>query len=99
MKVQFTRSVAARWHDILVRIGSANRFAVQAFHLRVRSSLARIGAYPQSGNPVCEYPAMSLREFIVGPYRFIYHVNERRKLVRIVAIWHGAQLPLARYFA
>ncbi|MFO0657022.1 MAG: hypothetical protein U0787_18335 [Polyangia bacterium] len=34
---------------------------------------------------------MPIREFIVEPYRFVYCVI--RHCVRIVAVWHGAQLP------
>ena len=40
-----------------------------------------------------EFPELSLREFIVEPYRFFYFIDERKKLVWIVDVWHGAQLP------
>ncbi|MBL9041767.1 MAG: type II toxin-antitoxin system RelE/ParE family toxin [Myxococcales bacterium] len=93
MKVQFTRGAAARWHEVLSTIGSANRFAVPRIQAQVRRSLRRIGQFPSSGNFVREYSSMPVREFIVDPYRFVYYVDEPRQLIRIVAVWHGAQLP------
>ncbi len=93
MKVQFTHGAAARWHEVLGTIGSANRFAVQRIQAQVRRALRRIGQFPNSGNFVREHPTMPIREFIVEPYRFVYCVDKPRQLIRIVAVWHGAQLP------
>lgn len=93
MRVQLTRSAAARWQEILATIGSADRFAVQRIQLRVRRSLRRIGDFPSSGSSVREYPTLRLREFVVEPYRFFYYIDERAACIRVVAIWHGAQLP------
>jgi plasmid stabilization system protein ParE len=79
MKVQFTKSGLARFHEILDLIGESNRFALRRF--------------PSSGSAVREFPGLQLREFLVEPYRFVYYIDEPRRLVRIVAVWHGAQLP------
>ena len=95
MKVRFSEAAAASLEDVLDRIGEADRFALQRFQARVRKSIQRIGRFPSSGNFVREYPAMPVREFIVEPYRFVYYVDEPRKLIRIVSVWHGAQLPAA----
>jgi plasmid stabilization system protein ParE len=93
MKVQFTHGAAERWQEVIRIIGSGNRFAVQRIQQQVRRSLRRIGQFPSSGNFVREYPALPVREFNVEPYRFVYHVDTARQLIRIVAVWHGAQLP------
>ena len=45
MKVQFTHGAAARWHEVLGTIGSANRFAVQRIQAQVRRALRRIGQF------------------------------------------------------
>ena len=93
MKVQFTKSGLARFHEILDLIGESNRFALRRFQSRVRKASQRIGRFPSSGSAVLEFPGLQLREFLVEPYRFVYYIDEPRRLVRIVAVWHGAQLP------
>jgi plasmid stabilization system protein ParE len=42
---------------------------------------------------VPEFPRPDLRQVIVDPYRFFYTLDEPRKTVWVVAVWHGAQLP------
>jgi len=53
-------------------------------------TLSRLGAFPESGRAVPEYPTLPFREVIVAPYRFFYQA--RVDAVWIVAVWHGAQL-------
>jgi plasmid stabilization system protein ParE len=93
MRVRFSDAAATSLESVLFRIGNADPFALRRFRRRIFASVARIARFPHSGNFVREYPAMPLREFIVEPYRFAYFVDSPRKLVRIVAVWHGAQLP------
>jgi plasmid stabilization system protein ParE len=76
-----------------LRIGDANPFAVRRFRARVQSAIKRLSRFPSSGNFVHEYPALRLREFVVEPYRFFYFIDNMASCVRIVAVWHGAQLP------
>ncbi len=38
-----------------------------------------------------EFPKLPYREVLIARYRFFYRVTGR--VVWIVAVWHGAQLP------
>ena len=48
--------------------------------------------FPQAGSKVLEWPEKSLRECLIGEYRFFYLIDEKRSTVWIVDVWHGAQL-------
>ncbi len=93
MKVRFSNAASEALDAVLARIGDVNPFAVRRFRARVLSAIQRISRFPSSGNFVREYPALQLREFVVEPYRFFYFIDEKLRLIRIVAVWHGAQLP------
>lgn len=93
MKVRFSESAAAAYDDALTRIRAANRFAAVRFADKVGQAVRRIGRYPQSGHFVPEYANAPVRPFIIEPYRFFYFIDERNKTIRIIDVWHGAQLP------
>ena len=40
-----------------------------------------------------EYAHLSVRQVIVEPYRFFYVIDQAKRTVWIVDVWHGAQLP------
>ena len=54
-------------------------------------ALRRLRSFPLSGPQVREFPQLPLRQFFVQPYRFFYRVDQARKLIWIVELWHGAQ--------
>jgi plasmid stabilization system protein ParE len=93
MKVRFSESAAAVYDDAVTRLRAVNRFAAERFADKVGQAVWRIGRYPQSGHFVPEYAKLPVRQFIVEPYRFFYYVDERAKLIRIIDVWHGAQIP------
>ena len=93
MSVEFTAKAAAQYRLAFDRIADANRFASQHFAARLGERLRQIGRFPQSGHFVAEFATLPVRQFIVEPYRFFYEIDERSKVVRIVSVWHGAQLP------
>jgi len=54
--------------------------------------LRRREKFPESGREIPEFPDLPHREFIIAPYRFFYRVKGKTDWV--VAMWHGAQLPV-----
>ena len=94
MRVEFTAKAAAQYRSAFDRIADANRFASQRFAARLGERLRQIGRFPQSGHFVAEFATLPVRQFIVEPYRFFYRVDEARRIVFIVDVWHGAQLPI-----
>jgi plasmid stabilization system protein ParE len=93
MKVRYIPEAADRFLAVLTELVAVNSFAADRFARSVERNLSRLATFPRSGFPVREFPKLSLREFIVEPYRFFYFIDPRKKMVWIVDIWHGAQIP------
>lgn len=93
MKVRYTPEAEDRFFEVLSALASVNPFAADRFSRKVERVYPRLAKFPRSGSRVREFPGPLLREFIVEPYRFFYFIDERRKTVWIVDVWHGAQLP------
>ena len=93
MKVGFSESAALVYDEVLGRLYSVNPFAARRFADAVGQAMRRIARYPRMGHRVPEYDTLPVREFIVEPYRFFYCIDERKKRLLIIDVWHGAQLP------
>ncbi|HSB73990.1 MAG TPA: type II toxin-antitoxin system RelE/ParE family toxin [Candidatus Methylomirabilis sp.] len=91
MKVQFTPSARLQFLSALAYIRQDNPTAAVRFRKKAESVLRRLEKFPESGRAIPEFPELPYRELIVAPYRFFYRVEG--KIVWIVAVWHGAQLP------
>jgi len=91
VKVQFTLSAKVQFLSALNYIRQDNPPAALRFRKRAESVLRRLEKFPESGRLVPEFPDLPYRELVVAPYRFFYRVEG--KIVWVVAVWHGAQLP------
>ena len=91
MKVQFTLSAKVQFLSALNYIRQDNPPAALRFRKRAEAVLRRLEKFPESGRIVPEFPDLPYRELIIAPYRFFYRVEG--KIIWIVAVWHGAQLP------
>ncbi|MBI2570143.1 MAG: type II toxin-antitoxin system RelE/ParE family toxin, partial [Candidatus Schekmanbacteria bacterium] len=69
-----------------------NPGAAARFRQRAEEALRRLEQFPESSRVGPELPDLPNRELIVSPYRFFYRVKD--PTVWVVAVWHGAQLPL-----
>ena len=93
MRVRFTPSGRLQFLTALAHIQRDNPEAARRLRLRAERVLRRLGRYPASGRLIPEFPDLPYREVVVPPYRFFYRAAA--KVVWIVALWHGAQLPEA----
>lgn len=91
MKIRFTPSARTQFFAAIGYIYRENPKAAIDFRHNAEKVLSRLQKFPQSGRKLPEFPDLPFREVIVVPYRFFYHV--KGKIVWIVAVWHGAQLP------
>ena len=91
MKVLFTSSGRAQFLAAIAYIYRENPKAAVDFRDKTEKILSRLRRFPQAGRPLPEFPDLPFREVIIAPYRFFYRV--KGKIVWIVAVWHGAQLP------
>jgi plasmid stabilization system protein ParE len=91
VKVRFTPTARVQFLSALNYIRRDKPLAAIKFRQRVESVLRRLEEFPDSGRGVPEFPELPYREVIISSYRFFYRV--KGKIVWIVAVWHGAQLP------
>jgi len=91
-KVLFTPSARDEFLSAIAFIRRENPIAARRFRKRVETVLRRLARFPESGRRIPEYPDLPHREIVVAPYRFFYRVE--RSAIWIVAVWHGAQLPV-----
>ena len=92
MKIKFTPSARAQFLEGLEYIRKDSPTAARNFRVKAEQVLRRLEQFPESGRSIPEFPSLPHREVIVLPYRFFYRVSG--KTVWVVAVWHGAQLPV-----
>lgn len=91
MKARFTPTGRSQFLGVLSYIQRENPQAAVEFRRRAEKVLRRLERFPTSGKVIPEFPELPYREVIIAPYRFFYRVEG--KIVWVVAVWHGAQLP------
>ncbi|MFH2064626.1 MAG: type II toxin-antitoxin system RelE/ParE family toxin [Pseudomonadota bacterium] len=92
MKVQFTPTARTQFLSALSYIRRDKPSAAVNFRNRAEKILRRLEDFPESGRRIPEFPELPYREVIISPYRFFYRM--KGDLVWIVAVWHGAQIPV-----
>ena len=78
--------------EIVCHIQLDNPSAAQRFASSIKTKVARLKNFPESGRIVPEFPFSDLREIIVNDYRVIYQVRRNPLRVEILAVRHGARL-------
>jgi plasmid stabilization system protein ParE len=91
VKVRFTPSGRLQFLTAIAYIQRDDHEAALKFRDRSEHALRRLLRFPVSGRLIPEFPDLPFREIIVPPYRFFY--RREGKLIWIVAVWHGAQIP------
>jgi addiction module RelE/StbE family toxin len=90
--VVWTRPALDSLLDLVRHIQADNPSAARLFGSTIKTKVARLEKFPESGRTVPEFPAGGLRELIVGDYRVIYRVVKAPASVQILAVRHGARL-------
>lgn len=93
MKVRYTRRATERYTAVLGYLTEQNPLAALRFFNKAEAALARLRAFPLLGSYAREYEHLSIRQVIVEPYRFFYVVDEPRRTVWVIDVWHVAQVP------
>ncbi len=91
MKILFTPSARIQFLSALEYIRRDKPDAALRFRRRAGTVLKRLVKFPESGRVIPEFSELPQREVGVAPYRFFYRV--KGKVVWIVGVWHGTQLP------
>jgi toxin ParE1/3/4 len=92
MKVVFTDEAIRDLDEILEYVAKNYPTIRQSLEMRLRTVVARIGAWPESAQEVAERPGVRVVPLIRYPYKVFYRVG--REAVEIVHIHHAARRPL-----
>jgi plasmid stabilization system protein ParE len=92
VKVRFTPSGRTQYLDVIAYLHRHDLAAARRFHARAARALRRLAKFPRSGHLLPEFPDLPFREVVVAPYRFFYAL--KHTTVWVVAVWHGARLPV-----
>jgi len=90
--VVWTRPALASLLEIARFIQIDNPSAAQRLASAIKSRVARLQKFPESGRTVPEFPASDLREIIISDYRVIYRYLKAASRVQILVVRHGAQI-------
>lgn len=93
MKIDFTPTARARLREITRYLAGVNPLAAQKLLLGMDRAVSRLARFPRLGHDVPEFADLPIRQLIVHPYRLFFVLDEARKTVWVVDVWHGAQLP------
>jgi addiction module RelE/StbE family toxin len=74
-------------HIRLDKPSTARRFAAT-----IKTKVARLQDFPDSGRLVPEFPSSGLRELLIGDYRVIYRVLTSPAGIQILTVRHGSRL-------
>jgi len=72
-------------------IAQDNPIIAESFGYRLMSKVDVLAQFPEIGCVVPEENDETLRELVLRPYRIIYKVFEKKQIVAIIRIWHGAR--------
>jgi plasmid stabilization system protein ParE len=89
MKVIFTDETLRDLDGILDYIAAQYPTSYPSFERRLRTVIARIGAWPESAQEVVERPGVRVAPLIRYPYKVFYRVTDQT--VEILHIHHGAR--------
>jgi len=65
---------------------AANQFVRSIFQ-----AVERLADFPESGRIVPEFTDPVIREVIRKPCRIVYRVDNRKRTIEIVRVWHAAR--------
>jgi plasmid stabilization system protein ParE len=57
----------------------------------ILKKVAALASFPRLGKVFAKLDREDVREVPKPPYRIIYRVEDSRRLIRVLAVWHGAR--------
>lgn len=87
MRVDLTPAARADLKEIALYIARDSPAAAKAWVRRLRLRAKAIGDAPHAGRIVPELDDPAIREVLLGAYRIVYRVHDRR--VEVLAIFEG----------
>ena len=70
-------------------IGQQNPLAGRNFGDKAIELVEQASVFPESGRVVPEFGIPTIRELIHKPYRIVYRVDHKSKVIDIARVWHS----------
>lgn len=80
--------------DIVLYVAPDRPEAAKRLGLALLEKTKILGSFPLSGRVVLEFGDPLIRELILKPYRIVYRIDEKAKIVGVARYWHGARSDL-----
>jgi addiction module RelE/StbE family toxin len=77
--------------DIVLYVAPDRPEAAKRLGLALIEKTKVLASFPLSGRVVPEFGDSSVRELILKPYRIVYRVDEKAKVIGVARYWHGAR--------
>ena len=77
---------------VVAYIARNNRSAARKIGESILKKLLVLGQFPRIGKVFPKLSREDVREIPVRPYRIIYHVQDNKRCVTILTVWHGARI-------
>ena len=90
VEVRWTLQASQDLNSIVDFIARDSSQYARLFVVDIFQAVERIGEFPESGRMVPELRDPVVREIILGNYRLVYRLREKR--VELLTIYHGARL-------
>jgi toxin ParE1/3/4 len=90
-QIVITKPAIADLEALVAFIGRDNPEAAERFGYELIDKAENLRTFPFLGRVLPEFKTENLREVIHRPYRIIYRVQEDRKLIEVLRVWHAAR--------
>ena len=77
--------------EVVAYIARNNPSAARKIGESILKKVLVLGQFPRIGKVFPKLAREDVREIPVGPYRIIYHVQDNKRCVTILTVWHGAR--------
>jgi plasmid stabilization system protein ParE len=90
-EITWTESASADLESIVNYLARISPDVAEKTANAVLNHIEVLRTFPRIGPRYAKDPHRQVREVLCGKYRIFYRLDEPRKLVEILTVWHGAR--------
>ena len=90
-QIVWTESANDDLKQIVSFIAIDDSDVAEKFGLSIIDQVETLSMHPRLGRIVPEEQIEEIRELILSPYRIVYEIYEKEKVIYVVRVWHSAR--------
>ncbi len=94
MKIVFSSQAKADLAEIVNFIAYDKPQAARKWATSIRQSVLKLPDFPKIGRTVPEFADETIRELIIGQYRVVYKIDDKKDSIVILTVHHAKRLLL-----